>query len=148
MESRAAGTIYDQESPDRAEELLAPLAAAGSAEAQFYLGHLADEGSPRRPEVALAWYRLASAGGFSEAKHWVASFLYYGKGAPQDIPAALALFRECAMAGDPASQWKLGEHLCQFPDSRPEGTAFLHAAAAQGHPVAAELLSQQSGRET
>src|SRR5215207_793123 len=98
---RGPEAIYDEEPPERAKALLLPRAESGDAEAQFFLGHLAEEESPRRPEVALAWYRQAAASGFGQAKHWVASFLYHGMGTVQDVPAALALFRESASAGDP-----------------------------------------------
>jgi TPR repeat protein len=140
---RSAEAIYDDETPEQAEALLLPRAVAGDAEAQFFLGHLADEKSPRRPDEALRWYRKAAAAGYSEATHWVASFLFHGTGTEQDIAGALELFREGAMRGVAASQWKLGEHLLQFEESRREGIAWLERSAARGNMAAQELLARR-----
>jgi TPR repeat protein len=145
--NRDPHAIYDDEPPEEAGRLLLPLAESGSAEAQFYPGHLADEESPRQPETALRWYRKAAAGGLLEAKHWVASFLYHGMGVAQDVPAAIALFREAAASEDAASQWKLGEHLLHSPTSRAEGILWLQRSAAQGHPAATGWLAKEQARE-
>lgn len=136
----AAEDIYYDDDPEEARAQLLELAARGDHEAEFYLGHLADESSPRDAIGALAWYRKAAAGGLLEAKHWVASFLYHGMGIDQDVSAAVALLRECAEAGLDASQWKLGQHLLQFPASRAEAIGWLKRAADQGHAAATELL--------
>ena len=142
MPDRSPQEIYDDESPSRAQELLQSLANAGNAEAQFYLGHLADEESPRRPDLAIAWYRKAFDGGFLHARHWIASFLYHGMGTAQDIPQALELFREGALANDNASQLSLGAHLVHDPASRAEGVRWLELSAAQGNPSAEERLAK------
>lgn len=138
----ASEDIYYDVDPEQAREQLLALAGRGDHEAEFYLGHLADESSPRDPGGALAWYRKAAAGGFLEARHWVASFTYHGMGTDQDLPAAVLLLRECAEAGLNASQWKLGQHLLQFPESRVEALHWLKLAAAQGHTGATELLAE------
>lgn len=137
-----AEDVYYDADPEEARELLLQLAAGGDHEAEFYLGHLAEESSPPDAVAALAWYRKAAAGGFLEAKHWTASFLYHGMGTGQDLAAAVSLFRECAEAGLDASQWKLGQHLLQFPASRAEAIRWLELAADQGHTGATELLAE------
>jgi TPR repeat protein len=142
MDNRSPETIYEEEPIERAKALLAPRAEAGDAEAQFYLGHLFDLDSPRRPDISLAWYRKAAGNGFAEARHWIASFLYHGMGTEPDIPAALELFRANALAGDNASQCTLGGHLLQFPESRSEGLHWLQKSAAQGNLIAEELLAE------
>jgi TPR repeat protein len=138
----AAEDIYYDADPEEAREQLLELAGGGDHEAEFYLGHLAEESSPSDAVEALAWYRKAAAGGLLEAKHWVASFLYHGIGTAQDLSAALALLRECAEAGLDASQWKLGQHLLQFRGSRAEALRWLNRAADQGHTGASELLAE------
>jgi hypothetical protein len=143
----AAEDIYYDLAPEEARERLLELAASGDHEAEFYLGHLADESSPGDPIGALAWYNKAAAGGLLEAKHWVASFTYHGMGTSQDILAAVRLFRECADAGLDASQWKLGQHLLQFPESRAEALRWLTAAANQRHTAAIELLTEAGERD-
>lgn len=135
-----AEEIFYDEEPAAAHRLLLELAAQGDHEAEFYLGHLAEEASPRDTVGALYWYRRAAEGGFLEAKHWVASFLYHGMGTEQDISTSVSLLRQCAEEGLDASQWKLGQHLLQFIESRAEGLHWLRLAASQGHTGAVELL--------
>lgn len=136
----SAADIYYDADPELARVQLLSLAAGGDHQAEFYLGHLAEEGSPPDAAEALNWYRKAADGGFLEAKHWVASFLYHGMGTDQNLPAAISLLRACALEGLDASQWKLGQHLLQFPESRVEAVQWLKRAAGQGHTGATELL--------
>ena len=143
----AAEDIYHDLEPEEARGRLLELAESGDHEAEFYLGHLADERSPRDPVGALAWYKKAAAGGSLEAKHWVASFTYHGMGTDQDILGAVRLLRECADAGLDASQWKLGQHLLQSPENRAEAVRWLTAAANQGHAGAIELLVEAGARD-
>jgi len=143
----SAKDLYYDLAPEEARERLLELARGGDHEAEFYLGHLADESSPREPIAALDWYRKAAAGGMLEAKHWVASFTYHGMGTGQDVLAAVRLLRECAEAGLDSSQWKLGQHLLQFPENRAEALNWLKAAASQGHTAAIELLAGAGGRD-
>jgi len=132
---------YDLDAAEARERLLA-LALAGDHQAEFYLGHLADEESPRDQAGALDWYRKSAAGGFLEAKHWVASFMYHGMGTVQDVAGAVDLLRECAAAGLDSSCWKLGQHLLQFPESRDEAIRWLKLAATKGHGGAIDLLTE------
>lgn len=132
--------IYYDEAPETAWARLLPLANAGDPVAQFYMGHLCDELSPRDQEQAYAWYQKSSDGGFLEGTHYLASFTYHGMGRLRDIEKALLLFRRSAEAGLDASQWKLGQHLLHSGESRKEAIHWLRLAAAQGHPAAAELL--------
>jgi TPR repeat protein len=136
---------YDLDAADARVKLL-ELAATGDHEAEFYLGHLADEQSPRDQAGALDWYKKAAAGGFLEAKHWMASFMYHGMGTAQDIEGAVAVFRECAAAGHDASRWKLGQHLLQFPEHHDEAIHWLQLAASHGHDGAIEILQKGGGR--
>jgi TPR repeat protein len=134
--------IYYDEAPERAKDLLSSLAAAGDAEAMFYLGHLAGESIPRLEVEAYRWYNAAAELGHLEAGHWVASYLYHGFGTPQDLPRALKMFERYALLGLDASQWKLGQHLLADEDRRHEARKWLSLAAAQGHPDAARLLAE------
>jgi len=132
---------YDLDAAEAHEQLLA-LALAGDHEAEFYMGHLADEASPQDQATALAWYRKSAAGGHLEAQHWTASFMYHGMGTVQDVAGAVALLRECAEAGLDSSCWKLGQHLLQFPESRDEAFHWLKLAASKGHSGAIDLLAE------
>src|SRR5215510_15149107 len=112
--------IYEDQEPEVARSLLLLLAEAGDPVAQFYMGHLCEEETPSNKEAAIAWYRKSSAGGLLDGTHYLASFLYYGFGAPPDIDEALCLFESAAKAGLDASQWKLGQHLLTVPGRRDE----------------------------
>jgi TPR repeat protein len=144
MPNLSAEDIYHDESPEAARELLLKLAATGDHDAEFYLGHLADESSPQDQAAALQWYRKAAASGHLEAAHWAASFMYFGMGTEQDIEGALAIFRSCAESGLDASQWKLGQHLLSVPGLRNEALYWLRLAAAQGHTAALDILASES----
>jgi uncharacterized protein len=132
---------YDLDAAEAREQLLA-LALSGDHEAEFYLGHLAGEESSLDQTSALVWYRKSAAGGYLEAKHWMASLMYHGMGTVQDVAGAVALLRECAEAGLDSSCWKLGQHLLQFPESRDEAFHWLKLAASKGHGGAADLLAE------
>ena len=143
MSSPSAEDIYHDESPEAARKLLLELASAGDHDAEFHLGHLADESSPRDQASALLWYRKAAASGHLEAAHWAASFMYFGMGTEQDIEGALAMFRSCAESGLDSSQWKLGQHLLAVPGKRNEALHWLRLAAAQGHTAAIDILASE-----
>lgn len=143
----AAEDIYYDMDPDAARERLLELAERGDHEAEFYLGHLADESSPENRGEALDWYKKAATGGLLHARHMVASFTYHGMGTTQDVAAAVVIFRKCAEAGFDSSQWKLGQHLLQYPERRAEALSWLNAAANQGHTGAIELLAEAVGRD-
>jgi len=134
--------LYHDEAPETAWDRLLPLANAGDPVAQFYMGHLCDELSPRDQEQAHAWYQKSSDGGFLEGTHYLASFTYHGMGTLRDIETALLLFRRSAEAGLDASQWKLGQHLLQSEEDHEEAIRWLKLAAAQGHPAAIDLLHE------
>lgn len=136
-----AEDIYYDLLPVEAMDQLQALARKGDHEAELYLGHLMDESSPRDPFGALFWYKKAAEGGLLEAKHWVASFTFHGMGTNQDVAAAVRLLHECAEAGLDAAQWKLGQHLLQFSESRIEALHWLRGAARQRHTAAIELLA-------
>jgi TPR repeat protein len=142
MTSDQISGIYDDEASEEAWEQLLPLANAGNPVAQFYMGHLCDELSPRDQEQAYAWYRKSSDGDFLEGTHYLASFTYHGMGTPRDVETALELFRKSAEAGLDASQWKLGQHLLTSDEGRVEAIHWLKLAAAQGHPAALDLLRE------
>lgn len=135
---------YDNEPAELAWAKLLPLATAGDPIAQFYMGHLCDELSPRDQAQAVEWYRQSSDGGYLEGTHYLASFIYHGMGVQRDVEKALALFRQSAEAGLDASQWKLGQHyLSSGAEHRFEAVRWLRLAAAQGHTAARDLLAGQ-----
>jgi TPR repeat protein len=143
MSIPSAEDIYLDEDPEVARALLLERAAFGDPDAEFYLGHLAEEESPPNKELALQRYKKAAAAGHLEASHWAASFIYFGMGTVQDVDCAVSMFRACAEAGLDASQWKLGQHLLSVPGRREEALGWLRRAAAQGHTGAIDLLASE-----
>ncbi len=137
--------IYNDEEPDVARGLLLPEAELGNPIAQFYVGQLCAEESPRNDEVAVGWFRKSAVAGYPVGIHYLASHMYFGFGTPQDIEGALKLFREAALLGLDASQWKLGQHLLSQPGHRDETLEWLRLAAAQGHGAARALLDGDFG---
>ena len=113
-------SIYDDGEPSEARRLLLLEAERGDAVAQFYLGHLCTEENPRDDAGAVEWYKKSASGGSWLGTHYLASHMYFGLGTPQDIEAALELFRKSAEAGLDASQWKLGQHLLSESSDRSE----------------------------
>lgn len=97
-------SIYDDEEPNKARDLLLPEATNGNPVAQFYLGQLCAEENPRDDEGAVAWFKKSAASGYEPGVHYLASHLYFGIGISQDIEEALKLFRTSAEGGFDASQ--------------------------------------------
>jgi uncharacterized protein len=134
--------IYYDETPERAKDLLAALAASGNVDAMFFLGHLAGESSPRDEVDALRWYTAAAEANHLEGAHWMASYLYHGFGATQDVPRALEVLEACAVRGLDISQWKLGQHYLATGERREDAVRWLRLAAKQGHTDAGRLLAE------
>ena len=133
--------IYGSETPDVARTRIEPLANGGNPIAQFYMGHLCDEAGDETS--AVNWYRKASNSDYLPAKHFLASFMYYGLGTDQDVPRALLLFREAAERGYADSQCRLGLYLLESADTRAEALTWLRKARSQGHMAAIQTLAKE-----
>ena len=86
-------------------------AAAGSAEAKFGLGLIADLGlgAPRDSAVALRWYLEAAGDGVPDAAFNVAVMLDAGTGTARDPAAAALWYARAALSGHPRAQYNLGQ---------------------------------------
>lgn len=92
----------------RAAEIFLPLAAAGSAQAQAYLGYMyaRGQGVPQNFIVAAAWYRCSANQGFANAQYELGLMYDKGHGVPQDyILAYVWLNLAVAGAGPERDQW-------------------------------------------
>jgi TPR repeat protein len=91
-------------------QLMKPLADAGNAKAQNYLGVLYDNGFgvPRDDAQAVAWYRKAADQGNAAAQSNLGRLYDNGHGVPQDDARALSWYRKAAEQGDPIAQTSLG----------------------------------------
>lgn len=101
---------YQQAAYARAWDILRPLAEAGDAEAEYYVGLMWRDGQGRRadPRVAAHWLRLAARQGHHEAlialdrllsKHWPAA---------PDYRAVSTWLHRLAEDGDAHAQLQLG----------------------------------------
>jgi len=87
-----------------------PLARQQSAEAQYALGMMADEGYgvPLDDAKAAMWYLLAAKQNLAEAKHALGVMYYFGEGVPLDLDAAAEWFRQASDQGLADAQFALG----------------------------------------
>jgi TPR repeat protein len=76
-------------------------AEKGSAEGQFYLGLLYQEGKgvPQDYEQALVWYRKAAAAGHAEAQYNLGNLYEKGLGTAKDPAEAIKWFRTVGQVG-------------------------------------------------
>ena len=92
---------------------LGPLAEAGEAQAQFYMGTLAAQGAgvPRDYRAALDWYARAAEQGHTGAQFSLGLLYYNGAGAgavAQDLADAARLMEAAAQGGNAMAQHLLG----------------------------------------
>ena len=101
------GTAWSQTSPSYAAELsqAESLAQQGHAVAQFNLGVMHDfgQGTPKDPEQAVKWYRLAAAQGHGGAQFNLGGMYVDGLGVPRDLVRATMWFTLSAAAGIPGA---------------------------------------------
>jgi uncharacterized protein len=74
----------------RAAEIFLPLATAGDARAQSFLGYMYahGQGVPQNFVVAAGWYRCASNQGLASAQYMLGLMYDKGQGVPQDYVLA------------------------------------------------------------
>lgn len=97
----AAGELYNRNDLAGALVALAPLAEAGSAQAQFWLGEMNDfgDGVPQNWTVAAAWYRKAGDQGHAGAQAALSRLYHEGHGVHQDAAAAAEWIEKAAHQG-------------------------------------------------
>lgn len=130
-----------------------PLAEAGEAEAQFYLGTLYyhGEGVPQSTADAARWYRRAADQGHAAAQHNLGVMRYAGEGMPQDQREALGWFRRAAERGHGAAQYNLGIMYAEgqgTPQDNVQAYLWFSLAAARNEGHAQEARDFVAGRMT
>ena len=88
-----------------------PLAQAGDADAQFWMGHLLDGAhcGEEYPERASVWLRQAAEQGHATAQRMIGAYHAEGRGGvPQDFPLAAEWYAAAAEQGDATAQRRLG----------------------------------------
>ncbi len=129
---------------DQAISLLTPVATAGFARAQFYLGMTyRQRKDPAHSGDAASWFRKAAEQDQPGAEHMMAVLLTAGDGVPQDLPAAVEWDRKAAAHGLSLAEDDLGmmysQHLGVAEDDA-IALDWLSKAAAQGMGRAQYLL--------
>jgi TPR repeat protein len=107
---REGVALYKEGEFTKALNVLRPLAEAGHAESQDYLGGMyADgEGIVKDEKQAFEWYRKAADQGFSGAQHNLGVMYASGRGVQQDSVKAFVWFRKAAEQGNAVSQYNVG----------------------------------------
>ncbi len=92
----------------RAAEIFLPLATAGDARAQSFLGFMyaRGQGVPQNFVVSAGWYRCASDQGLADAQYMLGLMYDKGQGVPQDyVQAYVWLNLAVGGAGPQREQW-------------------------------------------
>lgn len=105
--------LFEQGKEEAAFEVWKPLAEAGDANAQFWLGQMYDlgRGVAKNYAQAMQWYRRAAEQGHPVAQHNLANMYEAGQGAvPSEysLTAAASWYRRAAMQGYKPAEANLG----------------------------------------
>ena len=89
---------------------ITPLAEAGDAEAQYWLGDMYDHGRgvDEDDAEAVKWYRLAAEQGNADAQYDLGRMYDWGYGVEQDDAEAVKWYRRAAESGQAYAQHALG----------------------------------------
>ena len=125
-------------------QLLRPLAAEGSADAQNILGFMYAKGQsvPQDDQEAVRWYRLAAAQGHADAQTNLGFMYDNGEGVAQDDQEAVRWYRLAAAQGNAAAQYNLGMMF-----SAGEGVAKDYMRGHMWANIAASLSSGEEARQ-
>lgn len=97
---------------DRGYEIFKPLAGAGDARAQFFLGTAYVQGAGVEPDetVAVNWFKKSAEGGYDMGQYWYAFMLSRGRGvAAEDWKTAMKWFLKAAEQGHSNALFSVGE---------------------------------------
>lgn len=136
---------YDAKDYADALRILRPLAEAGEAEAQYYLGEMYSNGLgiAQDYDEALQWYRLAVEQGHPGGQVGLGYLYGNGNGVEKDIDERVRLHRAAADQGDPRGLIALGGYY-YWGDTKDyaEAARLYRAAADQGDPYGQVLLGR------
>lgn len=132
---------------------LRPLAEAGDAQAQYYMGALSEHGAgvPADYRAAAAWYEKAAGQGLAAAQFNLGLFYYHGAGAgavAQDVDRAAKLLLPAAKAGNAMAQHLVGRMYNEgrgLPRDSAEAMKWTRRAADRGIPGAQFALGLSVG---
>lgn len=134
---REGMAAYERGDHDDAAGLLAPLAEAGDARAQYLLGRMCfyGHGLPQDAGRAATWYRRSAEQGYAPAELAFALALDGGWGVARAPAEAVAWYRRAAIQGVPGAMWRLAYHYRRglgVARDLAEAWAWFDRLAAQG----------------
>ena len=108
-----AWNAYQEGDYTSASNLWKPLAEAGNASAQVFIGIMYNQGhgADRDEKKASEWYTLASKQGYLPAQWRLATMYYHGSGVVQDYQQAANFYSLAARQGDSYAQNAFGVML-------------------------------------
>ena len=138
---------FDQGDYARAQSIFRPLAEAGDAVAQFYLGKMYAEGRgiTKDETSGASWYQKAAEQGNARAQHNLALMYDDGRGVAKDATEAVRWYRMAADQGDADAQTDLGWSYYDgegVAKDEAEAVRWFRKAAEQGDARAQSILGQ------
>ena len=123
---------------DRARALWLPLAEAGNADAQAWVGSLYANGDGVQADAAaaFAWYLKSAEGRNALAQSNVGAMYAMGNGVAKDMAEAVRWLRRAARGGDANARFNLGVLYSQgngVPQSHARAAEWYRKAAETGH---------------
>lgn len=102
--------LFDQEEYEDAYRHLEPLAEAGHAKPQFYMGYMHAKGLhvDQDADAAIRWYKAAADQGDVPAQYNIGVMYAHGEGIARDEAEGARWIREAAEAGYDRAQYSLG----------------------------------------
>lgn len=128
-----------------ARKVWEPLAEAGNAQAQYFLGFMVQNGlgQPWSNARAANWYQRAAHQGVPAAQLALGDLYLRGLGVQLDPTVGATWYASAAVAGDPAGQYeyaKLLLHGVGVQQDMGAALAWFEAAAANGVEAAADYV--------
>lgn len=144
-------TAYRAEDYETAKRIWLPLAEAGDAETQFFIGlmQLKGQAFPTSEAEAVAWFRRAAEQGHARAQNNLGSYLLMGRGVAVDLVESAQWFRRSAEQGNAFAQNNIGRMYLEgegVERDLVEAYVWLNLAAAKGVQKAQELLGELTPR--
>jgi TPR repeat protein len=126
-----------------ARRVLDPLATAGNADAETWLGYMDQEGlgADRNVVQSITWFTKASAAGSAEADRRLGQIYLDGRGVLQNVATARQWLQLAADRGNAPAQRMLGELFMRgigVTKDPAQAYAWLAIAASHGDAMAAQ----------
>jgi len=137
---KEAKAAYEAKDYKTAFKEYLPLAEAGNADAQFWIGEMYRFGEGRKENYkkAVSWYRKSATQGFVYSIATLGYLTKTGKGGAilQSKDKAVCLNRAASIRGNRVAQWNLYHNLSDSFLTISEANKWLRRSLNQGYPPA------------